>query len=320
MAVSADGPGGDFGLAREGQRRRAAVLLELSRREREASDSRPRVPEPMALSRPASVDAFDAAGAEHGPMLPLYEVCARSVAALLPRSGLVLDLGCGSGRSAVHLAMRRPDARILGVDLSEPMVRAGRHLVRSAGLEGRVELRLGDFCDLRSFRSSHPAVIAANLSLHHLPSVASLEQCLSGIAALQARTGASVWILDLARLRDPTGYRDLLDTTPSIARALRAEALSSEASAWTFEELSHALQRAGIACSSRLLAPFPLFQSHWRAGSELVTEPILAGWRETYLPSWTVSEAAAIARQLGVPVRQARSGMPERSIDGPRAE
>jgi malonyl-CoA O-methyltransferase len=38
----------------------------------------------------------------------------------------VLDLGCGTGASLVALHERYPQAALIGADLSEPMLRAGR--------------------------------------------------------------------------------------------------------------------------------------------------------------------------------------------------
>lgn len=54
----------------------------------------------------------------------------------------VLDAGCGPGELSLHLA--RSGVRVTGVDLSEPLVEAGRRRAREAGLAERVELHAGD--------------------------------------------------------------------------------------------------------------------------------------------------------------------------------
>ena len=196
---------------------RAALLVDLARRERQLRSPRPRVPEPMALNTIASVDAFHAAGAEGGPMLAFYEASARSISRLLPPDGLVLDLGCGSARCATYFARRRPDATVIGIDVADAMLRQGHSLVRQKGLADRVELRSGDMCDLGSLGSIRPAVVSATLSLHHLPGLTQLRRCVRGIAEIVDRTGCGVWLFDLARLRDAESYRELLEATPAFA-------------------------------------------------------------------------------------------------------
>jgi ubiquinone/menaquinone biosynthesis C-methylase UbiE len=55
----------------------------------------------------------------------------------------VLDVGCGTGEGTLFLAREFPQARVRGVDISEPMVRAA---VSKVGLdpEGRIAFKLGD--------------------------------------------------------------------------------------------------------------------------------------------------------------------------------
>jgi len=55
---------------------------------------------------------------------------------------LVLDVATGTAGVALELA-RRTGARVVGVDLTEAMVRRGAGNVRAAGAEGRVQLAVG---------------------------------------------------------------------------------------------------------------------------------------------------------------------------------
>ena len=57
--------------------------------------------------------------------------------------GLVLDVATGTAGVALQLAART-GARIVGVDLTEQMVRGGRRNVRRAGAEQRVQLTVGN--------------------------------------------------------------------------------------------------------------------------------------------------------------------------------
>jgi|SRR3989344_527441 len=44
----------------------------------------------------------------------------RQIDALLPRQGLILDLGCGDGTVATYLAKRSPRRQIIGLDIHPP--------------------------------------------------------------------------------------------------------------------------------------------------------------------------------------------------------
>ncbi len=59
-------------------------------------------------------------------------------------SPLVADVGTGSGCIAVSLAHEREDARVIATDASSAALEVARGNALSAGLAGRVELRLGD--------------------------------------------------------------------------------------------------------------------------------------------------------------------------------
>lgn len=78
-----------------------------------------REPEPDAVMDAVDqVRVWDHQGGMEGPITPVYHFAARAVSLLVPRNGLVIDLGCGTGRFLTHLATLRPDLRGLGFDLS----------------------------------------------------------------------------------------------------------------------------------------------------------------------------------------------------------
>lgn len=281
------------------RRAHAVVIHDICRRERLVTEDRPRVPEVMALDDGDAVEAFDAGGAQGGPMPAIYEASARSVSRLLPHGGSVLDLGCGSARCIAHLAARRPDVSVVGVDLSDEMLARGRALLRRRGLSDRVELRLADMRDVDALTPVQPDVITAVLSLHHLPTRDDLVRCLRAIARLASRTGAAVWLFDFARLRDPKSYTDLLAGSTSMRGTLREGGIASEAAAWTFAELEGSLHDAGLQARGRLLAPLALFQSHCRRGAAATgtAEPSLA---RIHLSPDVDAEATALDKRLGV--------------------
>lgn len=58
--------------------------------------------------------------------IPQYAVMRQAVSDLaanyLPATGTVIDLGCSRGEALKQLATRRPDARYIGIEISDPMV------------------------------------------------------------------------------------------------------------------------------------------------------------------------------------------------------
>jgi ubiquinone/menaquinone biosynthesis C-methylase UbiE len=108
----------------------------------------------------------------------------------------VVDLGCGTARLLERLALGRPDARIIGFDLSEPMLDTGRARLEREGLGDRVELRLGDITTFDPELKDTPDVVSCNFALHHLPTDEVASRCLEAVARVRARTGCAVWIFD----------------------------------------------------------------------------------------------------------------------------
>jgi len=63
----------------------------------------------------------------------------------------VLDVGCGWGSFALHAASRH-GVRVVGITLSPTQAELARRRVIEAGLEGRVEIRIADYRDMRDER------------------------------------------------------------------------------------------------------------------------------------------------------------------------
>ena len=69
----------------------------------------------------------------------------------------ILDVATGTAGVAIELA-RRTGAEVVGVDISEPMLRRGRERVTAAGLDGRIALETGRAEGLRFESCSFDAV------------------------------------------------------------------------------------------------------------------------------------------------------------------
>lgn len=69
----------------------------------------------------------------------------KTVAALeLPPNARVLDIATGTADLAMMIARQHPDAKVIGSDPSARMLEVGNEKVVRGGLDGRVELELGD--------------------------------------------------------------------------------------------------------------------------------------------------------------------------------
>lgn len=79
-----------------------------------------------------------------------------------PRATRILELGCGTGQHAVHLATLKH--QILGIDLSQPMISKARANI-PVGLEERISYLEGDIRNIRSAQK-----FDAVISLFHVAS------------------------------------------------------------------------------------------------------------------------------------------------------
>lgn len=252
-----------------------------------------RTPEPMVMDEPGSVAAFHEAGTVEGPNMVTYEICARAMSRLLPEGGTVLDLGSGSGRFLAHLARHRPDVRIVGLDLSDTMIATGRRFLEEEGLGGRIRLLEADITTFAADVAGRIDVISSIWALHHLPSVEHLDACLARIAAMREETGCAVFVADFARLKNPRSFSLIASAVSGVTPALKADGVASERAAWSLDELTQALERAGLGDLHHSLAsPIPLLQIHWGPASGATDDSDAGLWREVNLPRRVRMDAA----------------------------
>jgi S-adenosylmethionine-diacylgycerolhomoserine-N-methlytransferase len=62
----------------------------------------------------------------------------------VPAGGLVLEIGCGTGRNLVHAARRYPSARLYGFDISGEMLKTARASIARHGLDRQIAVAQGD--------------------------------------------------------------------------------------------------------------------------------------------------------------------------------
>lgn len=91
-----------------------------------------------------------------------------------PEERSVLDLCCGSGRLSVHFL--EEGYRVVGLDLSEPMLRLARENVERSGRSERATFVHADAADFE-LDDRFGLVVSVFDSLNHLPDEDSLERC-----------------------------------------------------------------------------------------------------------------------------------------------
>ena len=108
----------------------------------------------------------------------------------------VLDVGCGWGSFAIHAA-KRHGARVLGVTLSGPQAQLGRELVRAAGVEDLVEIRVADYREI----TAEPFDAISSIGMVEHVGAERIDLYASRLAAL-LRPGGRLLNHGIAKLQD----------------------------------------------------------------------------------------------------------------------
>ena len=105
-----------------------------------------------------------------------------------PAAGALLDAGCGSGRAA--LALEKSGYRVIGIDLSLPMLQAGRALAQDIRLAG------ADILTLPLAPGIFAGVLMLFGALQHIPGRTRRQQALAELARVARPGGRLVVGLD----------------------------------------------------------------------------------------------------------------------------
>ncbi|KAF0846983.1 class I SAM-dependent methyltransferase [Nocardia caishijiensis] len=125
----------------------------------------------------------------------LYRRISADVDTTAAPGATVLDLGTGPGKLLAHIATRRPDLTLHGLDLSPHMIDIARHNLT----DHRTELTVGDVTDL-PYPDASIDLIVSSLSMHEWP---DLTAAFSEIHRV-LRPGATATVYDFrfARTRE----------------------------------------------------------------------------------------------------------------------
>ena len=199
-----------------------------------------RIPEPELMTAHEQVDAYADADFSSGD--------SRTVALIeqlldetgpLPKDPLIVDLGCGPGNITIRLAELLPNAQVIGIDGSEPMLAvAKQRSIRTSNNLKFIRLQLHDIeVELKDLAD----LVVSNSLLHRLKKPDLLWSVTQSIA----KPGCRVLHRDLRR---PTSLAEVhrlqqqhLPKAPSV---LIQDFTASLVAAYTTDEVNQQLRRA----------------------------------------------------------------------------
>jgi len=110
------------------------------------------------------------------------------------KGGKILDVGCGFGATSISLAKRFPGSQVVGIDLSEPLIRLANESAEAAGLVERVRFEMADAQRIPYPDEAFDVVINANMVHLVEDAVAMLDEIERVLAP-----GGHLFIADLRR-------------------------------------------------------------------------------------------------------------------------
>ncbi len=99
------------------------------------------------------------------PFKSIRKMVVREIRAHNPK-GTIVDIGCGPGYLINVIAQSSPRLHIIGVDISEEMLKTARGKLCSSDLKKRIEYRRGDVQNL-PFENNTIDFVVCTFSLHH---------------------------------------------------------------------------------------------------------------------------------------------------------
>lgn len=156
-------------------------------------------------------------------MRGLYSRIADDLVDALPDGAQVLDVGTGPGVLVAELARRRPDVRIVGVDLSADMITAAQRNL--SGFGERASAQQGDVTDLPFVEGTFDLVVTSFSSHHWDDPEAAVPEL-----ARVLRSGGRLYIYDFGfapfdEIAETALAKGLFDTGPVRTTTIRTGVL-----------------------------------------------------------------------------------------------
>ena len=171
--------------------------------------------------------------------------------------GHVVDLGCGPADIPIRFLRSFPDARIIGVDASPPMLDLAAKAVTAAGLADKITLCCERFQTLTLPEQAD--ALLSNSLLHHVPNPLQFWFHVKQ----WAKPGAPILVMDLLRPESPEAAQALVDQHAAEEDPiLKRDFYNSLLAAFTEDEVAAQLAEMNL---SRLLIDVP-DDRHWVVG------------------------------------------------------
>ena len=110
-------------------------------------------------------------------------------------TGTILDLGTGPGYLPVEIVKRRPEAKIIGVDLSKKLIRMARANAAKAGFSHQIKFEIGNSAGLHFDNDAFDMVISTGM-LHSLKDPVKVLKEIHRVL----KEGGQAWIYDPAKV------------------------------------------------------------------------------------------------------------------------
>ncbi len=154
--------------------------------------SRDRIPSQEGIEDPEVSIAFE--WVSRMPQMRWMRHFVISQAAVLQDQGQAVDLGCGAGQLVLELARQAPALHVTGIDLSEKMLADATQSAQRAGLENRVDFRLGNVEEI-PFPDGSLDLVISTFSLHHWTDPVKILNEIDRVL----KPGGTFYIFDLRR-------------------------------------------------------------------------------------------------------------------------
>ncbi len=159
-----------------------------------------------------------------------------------PLEGLILDAGTGPARIPIFLCQRRPQWRVIGIDLAQSMLDVGLKNIKDAGLQQQIELELVDAKRL-SYPDAHFDMVVSNSLIHHLPNPLPFLRELKRVL----KPNGAIYLRDLMRPASEEILHGIVDRVVSECNDHQRQLFQDSLyAAFTLDEVKDMMQQASL--------------------------------------------------------------------------